>query len=128
MLNKKKPNSLQKLRKSHFKEFLKDITNALDALADSESLHPSFDQILAMFAHEKFGLIHSFRTRNECVREYYEIFFDLYFETWMGQTAFDMRLGLFLVFYIIVDTIPEHLQVKVLVCQKKVSFLNQFLE
>lgn len=128
MQNNKKPNSLQKNRRSHFKEFIGEITNSVSSLFTDDATLPEFDQILELFSAEQFGLIHSFRTRNESIREFYEIFFDLFFETWMAENALNMRVGLFLVFFIIVDTIPKHLQVKVLVCQKKVTFLSLFLE
>ena len=128
MISRKKPNSIQKDRKAHFKEFLEDGLKQVNAYVVQEPDTPLFKDILALFTQQKYGLIHSFRTRNESIQEYYEIFFDMFFDEWINQEFFEVQIALFFVLFIFIDTVPKVFQVKVLVCQEKVKFLHLLIE
>ena len=127
MQSKRKANSLQKNRRQTLEEFVSIMITTCQNKIGTKIKLLKFETILNIFQNEKFGLIHSFKTKNESYIEYYEILFEILFHKLMNE-KFINGIIIFFLIYICIDTAPKFYDLYIFLDIERVRFFLTFLE
>ena len=122
-----KTNCLQKNRVSQLTNFTDLVISTLSRLSAKPNAIPSFQKVLTIFAENRFGMVHSFCSKNESSREFYELFFEILFGR-LKEGKASIKYLVVCVVYLCLETAPAHFGLIVHIDLKRVRTLSLFQE